>query len=81
MNSKLLRNGDAFCEIIPSTIHRFPEDGSGWQDCVVVTDRRIEPRLADALSIQPAGKRSMPFIASRSRIGIEGWELVGKLLA
>ena len=81
MGAKLTVNGAVVCDLIPSTIHRLPlVQEQCWHDCVVVIGERVEPCDCDTLSIRTAGSQEIPFVAAYCRIGVEGWELAGKIL-
>ena len=82
MITQLLWNDTVVCEVLPSRIHALPDAEDGrWHECVVVTQRRVNAMAGDEFRIRTSDAKQLPFIAARSRLGIEGWELVGKLLA
>jgi hypothetical protein len=81
MASYLMKNGEVLCDLIPSDIHRLPaKQEDGWHDCTVVTDKRVVLNPRDAFEILTPGSPCLPFMIYRSRIGVEGWDVVGQVL-
>ncbi|MEK7953299.1 hypothetical protein [Luteolibacter soli] len=81
MTSHLLKNGEVVGDLIPSDIHHLPlHREECWHDCTVVTNRRVEAaRATDVFGIKTlAGV--FPFCVTRSRIGVDGWDVEGKVL-
>lgn len=81
MTSHLLKNGEVHCDIISSQDHPLPKvQEHCWHDCTLVTVQRIEARPADLFSVVIPGREGLPFLFSRCRVAVEGWEVEGKVL-
>ena len=81
MASQLTKNGEVFCDLIPSSIHPIPSIREEcWQDCILVTTKPVPSVPTDVFGLLIPGKTSIPFKYHRSKIGIEGWEIEGQLL-
>jgi len=77
----LMKNGEVHCSVLPSTEHPLPSVRENcWHDCTVVTSNRIEARPADLFAIVMGESKTIPFIFSRCRIAVDGWEVEGKVL-
>ena len=80
MASYLMKNGVAVCDLVLTPGRPFPTKKEDcWHDCVLVTAERVVARPADTFGIVTGGV-SIPFLFSRCRVAVEGWEVEGQVL-
>ena len=81
MNWRIVKNGREFCTVVRSEFPggNPPTSDGEWHQCFVVTDRRLEAFGAEPLEMQGRDGVRRPFKVLSSCIGVDGWEVSGKI--